>query len=170
MKYKKIVFFFDRDGVLNKDIINPYKRKHFFLLPGTKKALKYLLKEKIKAFVVSNQSVIGRKICSKKQVNDFNRMINKSISSNYNVIKKFYICPHHPTKGVGRYKKECGCRKPKNGLLKRAIKENNLLKKNIVMIGDKKNDFLAAKKTGVFFQYRKKNFFKQVKLITKNYL
>ena len=38
------------------------------------------------------------------------------------------------------------------------------------MIGDKKNDFLAAKKTGVFFQYRKKNFFKQVKLITKNYL
>ena len=47
MKYKKIVFFFDRDGVLNKDIIHPYKRKHFFLLPGTKKALKYLLKEKI---------------------------------------------------------------------------------------------------------------------------
>ena len=93
MKYKKIVFFFDRDGVLNKDIIHPYKRKHFFLLPGTKKALKYLLKEKIKAFVVSNQSVIGRKICSKKQVNDFNRMINKSISSNYNVIKNFIFVP-----------------------------------------------------------------------------
>jgi D,D-heptose 1,7-bisphosphate phosphatase len=170
MKYKKIVFFFDRDGVLNKDTIRPYKKKHFLLLPGTKNALEYLLKEKIKAFVISNQSVIGRKICSKKQVDNFNRMINKSINSNYNVIKKFYICPHHPTKGVGKYKKKCGCRKPKNGLLKKAIKENNLSKKNIVMIGDKKKDFLAAKKTGVTFQYRKENFFKQVKLITKNYL
>jgi len=170
MKYKKLVFFFDRDGVLNKDIVHPYKKKHFFLLPETKKTLKYLLKEKIKAFVVSNQSVIGRKICSKRQVNDFNRMINKSINLNINVIKKFYICPHHPTKGIGKYKKKCGCRKPKNGLLKKAIKENSLSKKDIVMIGDKRTDFLAAKKTGIFFQYRKKKFYNQVKLITKSYL
>ena len=75
-------------------------------------------------------------------------------------VKVAVFCPH-------QHEMNCNCRKPKNGLLKRAIKENNLLKKNIVMIGDKKNDFLAAKKTGVFFQYRKKNFFKQVKLILK---
>ena len=170
MKYKKIIFFFDRDGVLNKDTIRPYKKKHFLLLPDTKKVLKYLLKEKIKAFVISNQSVIGRKICTKKQVDDFNSMINKSINSDYNVIKKFYICPHHPTKGIGKYKKKCNCRKPNDGLLKKAIKENNLSKKNIVMIGDQKKDYLAAKKTGIFFEYRKKNFYKQIRLITKEYL
>ena len=56
---------------------------------------------------------------------------------------------------------------PKNGLLKRAIKENNLLKNPTVMIGDKKNDFLAKKKKQVCFFNIEKKFFKIIKIKLK---
>ena len=71
-------------------------------------------------------------------------MINKSINSNYNVIKKFYICPHHPTKGVGKYKKKCGCRKPKNGLILNAKDKYDLNLNQSFVIGDRWRDMDAA--------------------------
>ena len=48
---------------------------------------------------------------------------------------------------------------------KKAIKENKLSKKFIVMIGDKKTDYLSAKKSKIYFEYRKQNFYKQIKSI-----
>ena len=162
---KKIVFFFDRDGVLNKDLGHVWKSSQFKFLPQTKKVLKFLSKHRIKNYVITNQSVIGRGLCSFSDVEKFNQLINKSLNNKKKVIKKFYLCPHHPTHGVGIFKKKCKCRKPENGLIQKAIKENNLNKKFIVMIGDKKTDYLSAKKSKIYFEYRKQNFYKQIKLI-----
>jgi D-glycero-D-manno-heptose 1,7-bisphosphate phosphatase len=162
---KKIVFFFDRDGVLNKDLGHAWKPTQFKLLPQTKKVLKFLSEHKIKNYVISNQSVIGRGMCSLSDVKKFNQMINQSLNVSKKVIKKFYLCPHHPTLGLGIYKKKCKCRKPENGLILKAIRENKLNKKYIVMIGDKKTDYLSAKKSKIYFEYRKQNFYKQIKSI-----
>lgn len=32
-----------------------------------------------------------------------------------------YYCPHHPTEGIGKYKKNCWCRKPNPGMLEKAV-------------------------------------------------
>ena len=47
-------------------------------------------------------------------------------------------------------------RKPGNGLILKAFKKYNITKNNCFMIGDEKKDFLAAKKSGVLFEYKKK--------------
>jgi histidinol-phosphate phosphatase family protein len=164
---KNITFLFDRDGVLNKDLGHPWKISQLKLMHQSKKVLKLLLDKKIKAYVISNQSVIGRGLCRLSDVNKFNKMINDNINKNKKVIKKFYICPHHPILALGKYKKKCKCRKPDNELILKAIKENNLSKKNLVMIGDKKSDYLCAKKSKIYFEYRKYNFYNQILSILK---
>ena len=40
-------------------------------------------------------------------------------------------------------------------------------KKNSFMIGDKISDKLCAKKSNIYFEFVKKNFLKQIKIITK---
>lgn len=78
-------------------------------------------------------------------------------------IDDIYFCPHHPSEGIGSYKKKCLCRKPGNLLIEKAIKKWKINRKESFMIGDRKSDFLAAKKSKINFFYRPKQlFFKKV--------
>ena len=61
--------------------------------------------------------------------------------------------------------KKCFCRKPKPGMILKAIKENNLDRRDLFMIGDKRSDFLAAKNSSIKFFYAKENILKQFKNI-----
>lgn len=60
-----------------------------------------------------------------------------------------YICPHHPDKGFEgerpEYKFDCGCRKPKPGLLIQAAKDFNIDLSQSIMIGDSERDVEAGK-------------------------
>lgn len=64
-------------------------------------------------------------------------------------IDAFYYCPHHPTGGIGMYKKVCKCRKPETGLLEQACKEYSVDKNESWMIGDNRGDIEAGKKFGI---------------------
>ena len=59
-------------------------------------------------------------------------------------IEKFYYCPHHPEKGIGKYKVECNCRKPNTGMLEEAIKEFNIDREKSFMVGDNISDVKAG--------------------------
>ena len=67
-------------------------------------------------------------------------------------VDALYVCPHHPDRGFPgerpEYKIDCGCRKPKPGLLLRAAKELNIDLAASWMIGDGKNDVGAGKNAG----------------------
>ena len=79
-------------------------------------------------------------------------------------IDAFYYCPHHPQGTIKKYKKKCNCRKPENGMIKKAIKDWSIDIKKSFMIGDQKTDLLAAKKSNLKFIYIKKNkFYKKIK-------
>ena len=67
----------------------------------------------------------------------------------YLIIQKTYFCPHHPIHGVGRYKKNCQCRKPNSLLFEKAKIDFNIDISKSIMIGDKESDLVAAKKAGV---------------------
>jgi len=56
-----------------------------------------------------------------------------------------YYCPHHPLEGVGQYKKDCNCRKPKTGLIERAAQEHDIDLTKSYMIGDRYKDMKFAK-------------------------
>tara|TARA_B100000131_G_scaffold304054_1_gene328683 strand:+ start:108 stop:1304 length:1197 start_codon:yes stop_codon:yes gene_type:complete len=161
-------FFLDRDGVINEDTGYVYKKNDFFFKPGVFKAINIINKKKYLTIVVTNQSGIGRGYYSKKSFNKITNFILKECNKNNANIDDTYYCPHHPTKAKGKYKKNCNCRKPKPGLIQKAISDWSIDVKNSYMIGDKKTDKMAAKKCNITFFYKKNiKFDKQITHIIK---
>ncbi len=175
--------FIDKDGVINK--LN--KKKHYQsvkdIIPGSVKALKLINNSNFLSVMITNQPAIAKGIISEKKFkNDLNFLTSKLGKENV-FLDKIYYCPHHPEKGykneIRHLKINCKCRKPKNGLFLKAIKELNIDVKNSFMIGDQFSDFLASEKTnlgfiGVNFELKnnkkiihKKNFLNAVKFILK---
>ena len=58
--------FLDRDGVINKNEGNIYKKSQFKWLIGVKSAIKYLNEKKCKLIVVSNQAGVAKGYIKKK--------------------------------------------------------------------------------------------------------
>ncbi|KGG16352.1 MULTISPECIES: D-glycero-alpha-D-manno-heptose-1,7-bisphosphate 7-phosphatase [unclassified Prochlorococcus] len=98
----------------------------------------------IKVCVVTNQSGIGRGLFSLNQMNEFNNKINSLIrkNSDHPGIDKFFYCPHKPID-------LCNCRKPKTGLIEKALNYYQCNSENSILIGDKTTDLLAGKGCGV---------------------
>jgi histidinol-phosphate phosphatase family protein len=64
-----------------------------------------------------------------------------------------YLCPHHPDGGfpgeVASLKITCECRKPKPGLIERAIAEMNINRSTSFFVGDSWRDAAAARNAGI---------------------
>ena len=77
------------------------------------------------------------------------------------------FCPYHPQAVVQKFRKKTSYRKPGNFMI-RDIKREWLIKnKSSFMIGDKISDQLCAKKSKLYFEFAKPDFYKQIKLIVK---
>ena len=105
--------------------------------------------------VVTNQPAIAKGILSINQLRkDLQKFETKLGSKKFN-IDKIYFCPHHPEKGFKgenkKYKTDCNCRKPKNGMFLQAIKDLNIDKTKSFMLGDSFSDLSASKKTNIKF-------------------
>lgn len=136
------VVFLDRDGVISKDSrfhIKSWEEFHF--LPTSKDAIKLLNEHGFHIILITNQSVIGRKMITKDGLDYIHEMMKKEIEEYGGKIEKIYYCPHHPDDG-------CECRKPNPGMLLKAIKENNIDASKSFMVGDRMMDVEAGKKVG----------------------
>ena len=136
------------------------------------KAIKIINSKGFLCVLITNQPSIAKGyITLSKLKNDFISLENK-LSTKGAYIDRIYFCPHHPDKGfkneIKNLKINCNCRKPKNGLILRAIKDLNIDRKRSYFIGDRYSDYLAAKKTKLKFiyvgKYKYKNFKKKENL------
>ena len=132
------VIFLDRDGTITeeKDFISRIEEIKF--IPGSKEALKTLQNSGYKLVIVSNQSGIARGIMTEEQVQKVNDFILKELEKEGIEIEGVYYCPHHPDEN-------CDCRKPKTGLVKRALQDHHLKLRNSWTIGDKLGDVFLGK-------------------------
>ena len=68
-------------------------------------------------------------------------------------IDGIYYCPHHPHKGfdgeIPELKIDCGCRKPKIGLVKQAESDFNLDLSKCYIIGDTNSDIQMGINAGL---------------------
>jgi len=161
-------FFLDRDGVIIKDRKNIYKTKDIFFNHGVIKALKKIKKEGFIVIVITNQSVVGRGLLSELGFEKFTDFLNDYLfkKTYLKLIDDIFYCPHHPSKGVGKYKIKCECRKPGNKMIEDAIQKWDINRKDSIMIGDKLSDYLAAKKSKLKFFYKdNSSFYEQIKNI-----
>lgn len=138
----KNVVFLDRDGVINRDSPNYIKSwSEFEFLPGSLKALKQLSLNGFSIIIITNQSVIHRKMVTKKDLNFIHNMMKKTVRSNGGEIKDIFYCPHVPEDG-------CDCRKPNPGLIYRAKKRYRIDLEMSIMVGDSAKDIECARNAG----------------------
>ncbi len=146
--YKKNKYaFIDRDGTLifePQDTFQIDSIEKLKILEGVVKGLKELKRQGYELIIISNQDGLGT---SSFPLADFEAPQNKMLSvfeENGITFNKIFICPHLPSKN-------CGCRKPKTGLVKKFLKDNQIDKNNSFVCGDRPADKLFAKNIGVKF-------------------
>ena len=147
MKSKAV--FFDRDGVLNKDVDYLYKISDLRWVEGAREAVAYLTQLGYKIFIVTNQSGIARGFYTVEDMQKLHENMQRKIAASGGRIEKIYYCPHHPEGSVPEYTGVCDCRKPKPGMLLQALAEYDIDKEQSFLVGDSKRDVEAAEAAGV---------------------
>jgi D-glycero-D-manno-heptose 1,7-bisphosphate phosphatase len=134
--------FIDRDGVINENRSDYVKSwDEFKFLDGSLGALARLAQCKLKVVIVSNQSAIGRQRVSREIVEDIHRRMVQQIEQTGGHVDRVLYCPHHPDEN-------CGCRKPRPGLLEQAGRELELDLTRSYLIGDALEDLEAGRTVG----------------------
>ena len=138
---KKYVFL-DRDGVLNKKRDDYVKSPlELEILPKIHLDLKRLIEHNFELIIITNQSVINRGIISIEQEESINQKLLDFLQKNHVPIKKIYLCPHRPDEN-------CNCRKPKTGLIDKAVNDFDIDLSSTWFIGDSDSDILAGESVG----------------------
>jgi len=146
---KKIAVFLDRDGTISEEVGYVNHIKRFKLLPRSSQAIKLLNKNKILAIIVTNQSGVARNYFTEDLVNEVHKKMKKLLKKDGAHLDAIYYCPHHPRVGSPEYRKDCDCRKPKIGMLKRAESDFNIDLIKSYMIGDRIKDVIFGHKVGM---------------------
>jgi D-glycero-D-manno-heptose 1,7-bisphosphate phosphatase len=138
MKKNKAVFL-DRDGVINKkvsvrDFVKNEKELVYF--SGVIETVRKIKESGFLAIIISNQSGINRGIIRKENLEKINEKLKKDLG-----VDGIYYCPHLP-------EENCNCRKPRNGLIQRALNDFNIDVKKSWMIGDSDSDIIAGEASG----------------------
>lgn len=151
----------DRDGTINKICFNedaeqldsPLEARELKLLPKAIDGLRALKSLGFAVVVVSNQPAAAKGKASLMDVYSVNNKLKDILSKQGIGIDDCLICPHHPVGSVHTKErflvKDCECRKPKPGLLKRAIEKFNLDTANSYMVGDSYVDVMAGKSSKI---------------------
>ena len=138
------VIFLDRDGVINKypgDRAYVTSLRKFKFLPGVKKAIALLSKAGYKIFIASNQAGIGGGVYSQRTLDRITAYMLSEIEKAGGHIDRAYYCTHHKKAG-------CSCRKPKPGMVRKAVREFKVNLKGAYFIGDTIRDLHTAHNAG----------------------
>ncbi len=141
--------FFDRDGVLNRDVGYLHRAEELEWIPGAKESVAALCRKNISLFVVTNQSGVARGYFTEDDVRRLHDFMNEELAKSGGKITEFFYCPHLKGAAVAAYDKDCDCRKPKPGMILDAVKKYALAPKDCILIGDSPRDIEAAEAAGV---------------------
>jgi len=151
--------FLDRDGVINPlcglDAFghpeSPLKAEDFKIFPFVGEAIRNFNQMGFLVFVVTNQPAVAKGKTTLDALAEMNTMLYMNAIEAGGDIKRIYTCLHHPDERQVVYKtllRDCDCRKPKPGLLLKAIEEFGVDPWESWMVGDKCKDILAGEQVG----------------------
>lgn len=149
----KRAVFLDRDGVINVDNGYVSQRDDFEFIDGVIDACKVLKEKGYLIVIITNQSGIARGYFSEEQFHTLTEWMDWSLADRGVDLDGLYYCPHHAEKGVGEYKIDCDCRKPKPGMLMNAIADLDIDPSQSILVGDKVSDIQAGLAAGIKTNY-----------------
>lgn len=141
--------FFDRDGTLNVNTDYLYKKEDFVWMPDAVEAIKYANDHGYLVIVVTNQSGVARGYYTEHDVKILHEWMNSELEKKGAHIDAFYYCPYHTAGTVPEYTKDSEDRKPKPGMVLKAIADFYIDAQQSIMIGDKPLDVECAENAGV---------------------
>jgi len=153
LKNKQKCIFLDRDGTINKKNGFISKEEEFELEDCALEAIKKINKSGYLAIVITNQPSVARGLCEIEDIERIHRKLSTLLGREGVYLDDILFCPHHPDKGFPEenplYKIPCECRKPKTGMIDKAVKKYNIDLENSWMIGDTTMDLQTGVNAGV---------------------
>ncbi len=145
--------FFDRDGVLNREIDGVFKPDMLELIPGAGQALYKVNKSGLLAIGVTNQPAIAKGFMSFEDLRRVHNRLDWALAEEGGgYLDDLLYCPHHPERGFAGEREElkitCECRKPAPGMLQTAADRHNIDLTRSWMIGDHARDIEAGLAAG----------------------
>ena len=161
--------FFDRDGVLNKNIFyKKYKQyeaplNHKDLIIDKNIGLLKKLQKKYLLFIITNQPSAAKNKTTIKELKTIKNKFLKNLNNKKIKIKKYLVCQNDYSNennlcknfSYCKFEKKGGitniCKKPSNILIEYCLKKYKIDNKRSWFIGDRVSDLLAAKKSKLKF-------------------
>jgi histidinol-phosphate phosphatase family protein len=148
--------FLDRDGVINSLVFHedagvvdsPMNESQFKLLPRVPKAIRLLNEAGLFVIVVSNQPAVARGRLSLEMLERFEHKLDAKLARVGARIDGAYYCVHNSTARILKSRKNCTCRKPGIGMLKKASRRFSLPLHGCYMVGDNNTDIVAGQRAG----------------------
>ncbi|MEZ5997618.1 MAG: HAD family hydrolase [Hyphomonas sp.] len=149
MMTSRPALFLDRDGVINVDKGYVSRVEDFEWVDGAAETIAAFNRRGWYVFVVTNQSGIARNYYSEADMHALHDWMQVELAKAGAHIDRIYYCPFHAEGENAAYRKDSFDRKPKPGMLLRAMSDFPVKRELSLMIGDKDADMEAAKAAGV---------------------
>ena len=132
----------DRDGVINHDSDDYIKSPDEWQpLPGSLEAIARLCRADYTVVVATNQAGVGRGLFSLDMLIRIHSKMASSIRDKGGRLDSVFFCPHSPAD-------QCGCRKPKPGMLLEISDRLSIGLSGVPVVGDSLRDLEAAAAAG----------------------
>ncbi|TLX76099.1 HAD family hydrolase [Labilibacter sediminis] len=137
--------FIDRDGVVNSDEGHyyVYKAQDFVFNPEIEKALLLLKEAGFLLVLVTNQGGVAKGIYTEEDVDKIHQFMQNRLEEKGVRFDAVYYCPHHDAVS------SCSCRKPKPGMILKAVDDLNIDPKQSFLVGDSERDVQAGDAAGL---------------------
>lgn len=143
----KPAVFIDKDGTLIHDVPYNIDPRRVALRADAGAALRELQAAGYALILVTNQAGVALGHFPESALAELWQALSERLAKELVSLAGVYYCPHHP-EGRGKYAVRCACRKPQDGLLRRAAEAHGIDLARSWMIGDILDDVEAGHRAG----------------------
>jgi D-glycero-D-manno-heptose 1,7-bisphosphate phosphatase len=133
--------FLDRDGTISEEVGYLNDVRSFRMFPYTAAAIRRLNDADLPVIVVTNQSGVAHGFFPESMVETVHDVMTRQLADAGAHLNAIYYCPH-------ALEDDCDCRKPKPGLLQRAVREHAVDLRRSFVVGDRYGDIELAHGSG----------------------
>lgn len=140
----KPAIFMDRDGTISHEVGYVNHVSRFRPYPWAVDAVRLANRSGFLAVVVTNQAGVARGYFPEPVIHEVHASLVATMEAGGARLDGIYFCPHHPTVGEPPYRKDCDCRKPRPGLVRRAEADLGIDLARSFVVGDRIGDLELA--------------------------
>lgn len=146
---KKCAFFFDRDGVINRDCGYTHIFKEKDIIKECVEVIKYANELGHLCIIVTNQSGVGRGFYTEATFHRYMSQLQSYLNTKGCMFDDYFFAPYYQFSAEKKYRVGKNYRKPNTGMLVAAAQKYNIDIEKSVMVGDKITDVQSAQAFGL---------------------